>query len=78
MLVELAAHAARHGATRIHADVLADNHAMRRLAEKTGYALRSSPSAPFVLRLTGRLPALPAQSRPIAPVTARSRVEQKR
>lgn len=55
LLAELSAHAARHGVTRIHADVLADNHAMRRLAEKSGYELRTNPDAPFVLKLTGEL-----------------------
>lgn len=55
MLVELAAHAARHGATRIHADVLADNYAMRRLAEKTGSELRANPAAPWLLQLTASI-----------------------
>lgn len=55
LLAELSAHAARHGVTRIHADVLADNHAMRRLAEKSGCALRTHPAAPYLLQLTGEL-----------------------
>lgn len=58
MLTELGMHAARHGITHIHADVLADNHAMRRLAEKTGSVLRANPSAPWVLQLSARLPAI--------------------
>lgn len=56
LLSELSGYAARAGATRIHADVLADNHAMRRLAEKAGYQAHTHASAPFVLRLSGRLP----------------------
>lgn len=56
MLAELAGHAARFGVTRIHADVLADNHAMRRLAEKAGLELRTNPAAPYILNLTGELP----------------------
>lgn len=58
LLAELAAHAARHGITRVHADMLADNHAMRRLAERAGYAFHTHASAPFVVCLTGRTPPL--------------------
>jgi acetyltransferase len=54
LLAELSGHAARWGVAQVHADVLADNHAMRRLAEKSGYELRTNPAAPFVMRLTGR------------------------
>jgi acetyltransferase len=56
MLGELAGHAARFGVRRIHADVLADNHAMRRLAKKAGLELRTNPAAPYILNLTGELP----------------------
>ncbi len=56
LLSELSGYAARVGAARIHADVLADNHAMRRLAEKAGYATHTHATAPFVLRLSSRLP----------------------
>jgi acetyltransferase len=55
LLSELGALAARHGVRRIHADVLTDNHAMRRLAEKTGCELRHDASTPFVLRLSRQL-----------------------
>jgi GNAT superfamily N-acetyltransferase len=75
MLTELALHAARHGVTRIHADVLADNHAMRRLAEKTGCELRASPSAPWVLALSARLRAEsspPSRPTPGTPLFARA------
>jgi acetyltransferase len=67
MLAELAGHAARHGVTRIHADVLADNHAMRRLAEKTGCELRANPGAPWVLQLSARLQAPLPQRLPAVP-----------
>lgn len=75
MLTELALHAARHGVTRIHADVLADNHAMRRLAEKTGCELRPNPSAPWVLELSARLRTASLQppfSPPGTPLFARA------
>jgi acetyltransferase len=55
LLAELGTFAARHGVGRIHADVLTDNHAMRRLAEKTGCELRHDAATPFVLRLSRRL-----------------------
>lgn len=55
LLSELGTLAARHGVHYIHADVLADNHPMRRLAEKTGCELRHDATAPFVLRLARRI-----------------------
>ncbi len=69
LLAELADVAVRSGITSLHADVLADNHAMRRLAEKTGCEIRHSPAAPFVLRLSrslsGREPAAGPASPPV-------------
>lgn len=55
LLSELGTFAVRHGVRHIHAEVLADNHAMRRLAEKTGCELRHDAATPFVLRLSRRL-----------------------
>ena len=55
LLSELGTFAARHGVKRIHAEVLTDNHAMRRLAEKTGCELRHDAATPFVLRLSRHL-----------------------
>lgn len=55
LLSELETFAARHDVKNIHADVLADNHAMRRLAEKSGCELRHDAATPFVLRLSKRL-----------------------
>lgn len=65
LLSELAAHAARHGVTQIHADVLADNHAMRRMAEKIGAELHVNHAAPYVLTLTGHLKPAPRPGRPL-------------
>lgn len=56
LLAELSDVAMRAGLSSIHADVLADNHSMRRLAEKTGCELRHNPAAPFVLRLSRSFP----------------------
>lgn len=66
LLSELGAFAARHGVRRIHADLLVDNHAMRRLAEKTGCELRHDASTPFVLRLSRQLdePAFAGKASP--------------
>ena len=58
LLSELSAFAAWHGVRRIHADVLTDNHAMRRLAEKTGCELCHDAATPFVMRLS-RVLAVP-------------------
>jgi acetyltransferase len=66
LLSELGTFAARHGVKRIHADVLTDNHAMRRLAEKTGCELRHDAATPFVLRLS-RLVAGPGPAGDIHP-----------
>lgn len=64
MLSELGTFAARHGVKQVNADVLNDNHAMRRLAEKTGCELRHDATTPFVLRLSQRLHGLaPAADR---------------
>jgi acetyltransferase len=43
------------GIERIHADVFADNHAMRRLASKLGCRIRSNPLAPFLAQMTRTL-----------------------
>ncbi len=59
LLSEMGTFAARHGVKRIHADVLTDNHAMRRLAEKTGCELRHNAATPSVMRLSkNRQPSL--------------------
>ncbi len=64
LLSELETFAARHDVKNIHADVLADNHAMRRLAEKSGCELRHDAATPFVLRLSKRLSGItPAGNR---------------
>jgi acetyltransferase len=52
LLAELTQLAMRAGFTNLHADVLAGNHAMLGLAEKTGCEFRHDPAAPFVLRLS--------------------------
>jgi acetyltransferase len=71
LILELSGVAARHGVTRIHADVLTDNHAMRRLAEKNGWDLHTRPATPVVMELTGKLPEqLPQLERPTSPTTA--------
>ncbi|HYN26800.1 MAG TPA: GNAT family N-acetyltransferase [Burkholderiales bacterium] len=49
--------AAEAGIERIHADVLADNHAMRRLAHKLGFEMAGNPAAPFLVKVTKNLPA---------------------
>ncbi|HEX7813111.1 MAG TPA: GNAT family N-acetyltransferase [Burkholderiales bacterium] len=56
LLSELGTFAGRHGIKRMHADVLIDNHAMRRLAERTGWEPRHDPATPFVLRLSRLAP----------------------
>lgn len=51
------------GIERIHADVLADNHAMRQLAHKLGCEITGNPAAPFLVRVTKTLaPKDPALS----------------
>lgn len=47
--------AAEAGIERIHADVLADNHAMRQLALKLGCTITSNRAAPFLVRATKTL-----------------------
>lgn len=67
LLSELGIFAARHGVRHIHADVLTDNHAMRRLAEKTGCELRHDTATPFVMQLSLRLAGpTPARNRALA------------
>ena len=68
LLSEMATFAARHGVKRIHADVLNDNHAMRRLAEKTGCDLRHDAATPFVMRLS-RVLARPSPAGHFSPGT---------
>ena len=58
LLSELATLAARHGVSHIHADVLTDNHAMRRLAEKAGCEVRHDAHSPLVLQISRRLTRL--------------------
>ncbi len=43
------------GIERIHADVFADNQAMRRLASKLGCRIRTNPLAPFLVQMTRTL-----------------------
>jgi acetyltransferase len=43
------------GIERIHADVFADNQAMRRLASKLGCRIRTNPLAPFLVSMTKTL-----------------------
>ncbi len=56
------------GIERIHAEVLADNHAMRQLAHKLGCEIAGNPAAPFLVRVTKNLPAK-AAALPRAPVS---------
>jgi acetyltransferase len=44
--------AVESGIERLHADVLADNHAMRELAHKLGFEIAANPAAPFLVRAT--------------------------
>jgi acetyltransferase len=51
------------GIEHIHADILADNHAMRQLAHKLGCEIAGNPAAPFLVRATKTLaPKDPALS----------------
>jgi len=43
------------GIERIHADVFADNQAMRRLASKLGCEIRTNPLAPFLVQMAKTL-----------------------
>jgi acetyltransferase len=43
------------GIERIHADVFADNQAMRRLGSKLGCRIRTNPLAPFLVSMTKTL-----------------------
>jgi GNAT superfamily N-acetyltransferase len=43
------------GITHAFADILADNHAMRRLASKFGCRIRTNPIAPFLVQVTKTL-----------------------
>jgi GNAT superfamily N-acetyltransferase len=43
------------GIERIHADVLADNHAMLQLAHKLGCEIAGNPAAPFLVQMTRTL-----------------------
>ena len=45
------------GIERIHADVLADNHAMHQLAQKLGCDIAGNPAAPVLVKVTKYLPA---------------------
>jgi acetyltransferase len=47
--------AADAGIERIHADVLADNHAMRQLAHKLGWEIAGHPVASFLVQMTRTL-----------------------
>jgi acetyltransferase len=47
--------AAYNGVTHVHADVLADNHAMRALARKLGCEARTNMQAPILAKISGRL-----------------------
>jgi acetyltransferase len=47
--------AADNGVTHVHADVLADNHAMRALACKLGCEVRTNRQAPFLVQISGTL-----------------------
>jgi acetyltransferase len=38
------------GIERLHADILADNHAMRRLAQNIGFEIVAHPAGPFLVR----------------------------
>ncbi len=44
-----------NGVTHVHADVLADNHAMRALARKLGCKVRTNMQAPILAKISGRL-----------------------
>lgn len=56
------------GIKRIHADVLADNHAMQQLGHKLGCEIAGNPTTPFLVKLTKILPAKGA-ARPGAPAS---------
>ena len=55
LLAELMNVAVEAGIERIHADVFADNQAMRRLASKLGCRIRTNPLAPFLVQMTKTL-----------------------
>lgn len=49
--------AVQAGIERIHADVLADNHAMRQLARKLDFEIAGKPAVPSLVQMTKNLPA---------------------
>ena len=53
------------GIERVHADILADNHAMRQLAHSLGFEITTNPGAAFLVHATKKLASMePRDSAP--------------
>lgn len=57
LLTALMVVAGNNGIRQVHADVFADNHAMRALGRKLGCEARTNPEAPFLVRIFRTLEA---------------------
>jgi acetyltransferase len=64
MLHSLTGHAQAHGVERLVGDVLADNAAMIRMAQRNGYTVHTHPSDARLLRLTRAVVQTPIDSLP--------------